>query len=116
MWCGGDAGLNQHLFKVIPNGFSKWFVYYWTKYHLNDFIRIAADKATTMGHITREHLESAMVIIPNTKDISKLDNSLENTVNLIIEKRIESRALAELRDALLPKLMSGELDVSEVAV
>lgn len=36
--------------------------------------------------------------------------------NLIIENRIESRKLEKLRDELLPKLLSGEIDVSEVAV
>ena len=34
----------------------------------------------------------------------------------MIAKRIESRALAAMRDALLPKLMSGEIDVEKVKV
>lgn len=63
-WCGGECGLNQHLFKVSSTKYDKWFYYSWTQYHLNEFIAIAADKATTMGHIKREHLQSATVLVP----------------------------------------------------
>lgn len=55
-WCGGICGLNQHLFKVASNKYNKWFYYAWTKHHLDRFIAVAADKATTMGHIKRDEL------------------------------------------------------------
>ena len=67
-WCGGKCGLNQHLFKVTSKGFDKWFYYIWTKNHLNRFIAIAADMATTMGHIKRSELEKSLVLIPNETD------------------------------------------------
>lgn len=47
-WCGGECGLNQHLFKVTSSSYAPWFYYSWTKYYLAKFIAIAADKATTM--------------------------------------------------------------------
>ena len=56
IWCGGTCGLNQHLFKVTSDVYDKWFYYLWTAHHLARFIAIAADKATTMGHIKREEL------------------------------------------------------------
>lgn len=64
-WCGGVCGLNQHLFKVSSSKYDKWFYYAWTKHHLDRFIAVAADKATTMGHIKRDELAKAEVIIPN---------------------------------------------------
>ena len=60
-WTGGTGGLNQHLFKVSSQKYDKWFYYSWTKYYLEEFIAIAADKATTMGHITRRSLEKAKI-------------------------------------------------------
>nr|HDM58838.1 restriction endonuclease subunit S [Bacillota bacterium] len=53
IWCGGKGVLNQHLFKVSSKHYPKWFYYLWTSEHLDRFRRIAADKATTMGHIKR---------------------------------------------------------------
>ena len=79
IWCGGICGLNQHLFKVTSDKYPKWFVYYWTKYHLAKFIRIAKDKAVTMGHIKRGDLETSEVLIPNAKTLSKMDNVIEVT-------------------------------------
>ncbi|MFO0360933.1 MAG: restriction endonuclease subunit S, partial [Flavobacteriales bacterium] len=49
LWFGGQAVLNQHLFKVSSEEYPQWFYYFWTLYHLQEFKGIAEDKATTMG-------------------------------------------------------------------
>lgn len=113
-WCGGICGLNQHLFKVTSNKYDKWFYYVWTKHHLDRFIAVAADKATTMGHIKRDELSKAEVLIPNEADYKRIGALLQPIYDLIIANRIENKKLAETRDTLLPKLMSGEIDISEV--
>ena len=115
-WCGGKCGLNQHLFKVSSKSFDKWFYYIWTKYHLNRFIAIAADMATTMGHIKRSELEKSLVLIPNETDYVEIGNLLKPIYETIIINRIENQRLATLRDTLLPKLMNGEIDVSKVRI
>lgn len=116
LWCGGTCGLNQHLFKVTSNKYDKWFYYSWTNHHLQKFIAIAADMATTMGHIKREELEKAKVIIPPRSEYERIGSLLAPMFDLVISNRIENRRLASLRDELLPKLMSGELDVSELEI
>ena len=113
-WCGGDCGLNQHLFKVTSRKYDKWFYYAWTCHHLARFITMAADKATTMGHIKREALENAEVIIPDGDSYRQLGGLLTPLYEQIINNRVESRKLSLLRDALLPRLMSGELSVSDL--
>ena len=113
-WCGGICGLNQHLFKVTSNKYDKWFYYAWTKHHLDRFIAVAADKATTMGHIKRDELSKAEVLIPNEADYKRIGTLLQPIYDLIIANRIENKKLAETRDTLLPKLMTGEIDISEV--
>lgn len=113
-WCGGICGLNQHLFKVSSSKYDKWFYYAWTKHHLNRFIAVAADKATTMGHIKRDELAKAEVLIPNEADYNRIGALLQPIYDLIISNRIENKKLAETRDSLLPQLMSGKIDMSEV--
>lgn len=114
IWCGGTCGLNQHLFKVTSETYEKWFYYLWTEHHLERFIAIAADKATTMGHIKRGELAKAEVLIPSDEDYQKINSLMNPIFNLIVTNRIEVRKLAELRDELLPKLMSGKIDVSAI--
>ena len=110
IWCGGTCGLNQHLFKVTSDVYDKWFYYLWTAHHLARFIAIAADKATTMGHIKREELAKAEVLIPCEEDYTSFNSIMQPIFELIISNRIESRKLAALRDELLPKLMTGEIE------
>lgn len=113
VWCGGDCGLNQHLFKVTSKDYPKWFYYYWTKHHLQEFIHIAKDKAVTMGHIKRGHLEEAMVAIPDNDSMEKAHELFEPILSKMISLRLEFSRLSTLRDTLLPRLMSGELEVPE---
>ena len=113
VWCGGDCGLNQHLFKVTSNDYPKWFYYYWTKHHLQEFIHIAKGKAVTMGHIKRGHLEEALVAIPDNDSMGKAHELFEPILSKMISLRLESSRLSLLRDTLLPRLMSGELEVPE---
>lgn len=116
LWCGDVCGLNQHLFKVTSSTYDKWFYYVWTKYHLQKFAAIAADMATTMGHIKREELAKAEVLVPPRPIYERIGGLMKPLYNLIISNRIENRHLAKLRDEILPKLLSGELDVSNLDI
>lgn len=116
LWCGGTCGLNQHLFKVTSSKYDKWFYYAWTNHHLDKFAAIAAGMATTMGHIKREELAKAEVLIPSKADYDRIGGLLAPLYDLVIANRIENRKLAAFRDELLPQLMSGQIDVSEVSL
>ena len=115
-WTGGKCGLNQHLFNVNSSHFEKWFYYSWTKYYLNKFISIASDKATTMGHIKREDLTKAEVLIPSVNDYTSIGNEVSPLYELLISNRIQNRQLELLRDNLLPKIVTGQLDLSDLKI
>ncbi len=109
IWSGGKCGLNQHLFKVTSSNYPLWFAYLWTRMHLNNFIRISKDKAVTMGHIKRVDLERAEISIPTDDTMQKLDKIFTPIFDSCVTIRVENRKLSQIRDSLLPKLMSGEL-------
>ena len=115
-WAAGDAGLNQHLFKVTSEDYPSWLYYMWTKHHLRRFIAMAKDRATTMGHIKRSALQESEVLIPPNEMLSELTSVMQPMIDEMIALKIQSRKLGELRDALLPKLMSGDVDVSHVDI
>lgn len=114
IWSGGKCGLNQHLFKVTSDECPLWFVFHWTNHYMSSFREIAGDKATTMGHICRNHLEESMVICPDNETFQ----IMECVLGPIFEERKhlikEVQVLQKIRDELLPKLMSGEIDVSNL--
>ena len=113
-WAGGDAGLNQHLFKVTSDRYPSWLYYLWTKHHMDRFIMLAKDRATTMGHIKRSALAESEVLIPPVEQLEVLTRRMQPIVDELVVNKIQSRNLADLRDVLLPKLMSGGIDISNV--
>ena len=112
-WVGGKGALNQHLFKVEGKEHPLWFVAGWVHQHMPEFCAIAENKATTMGHIKKEHLSQAQCIGPGQKVLKKLEVCIAQLINRQIFVQQESRALAELRDTLLPKLLSAEISVEQ---
>lgn len=110
-WFGGKGALNQHLFKVTSSQFPAWFCYQWVRHHLPEFRAIAASKATTMGHIQRRHLQDAKVVVPPDDVLEAANAQLGSLHDLHEQLMLESRKLAEMRDYLLPKLLSGEVRV-----
>ena len=110
IWVFGRGALNQHLFKVTSN-YPKWFYYYWILEHLSEYRRIAKGKATTMGHIQRHHLTNSLVSIPSSSVLKKMNKVLDPILKKMIQNNVESRNLKQIRDLLLPKLMSGKIRV-----
>jgi type I restriction enzyme S subunit len=113
IWCGGDGALNQHLFKVTSKTYGKWFFYQWVNHHLPDFQEIAQGKATTMGHIQRHHLSEAKVLIPPPSLLAAMDSAFTALLDRAFGLRSQSKDLGSIRDALLPKLISGELRIPD---
>ena len=116
VWCGGRAALNQHLFKVTSKEYPKWFYLRRIEDNLADFQDIAADKATTMGHIKREHLRATKCVVPCSSLLSAADDTFEDVLLQQISLNLQSLSLAVQRDALLPKLVSGEVRVGKAEI
>ena len=112
LWTGGSGALNQHLFKVTSEKFPKWFYYYWIQRYLSEFRDIAADKATTMGHIQRRHLHDALTIVPGTSVLKAMNRSMQPLMDRSLAFKLGSRSAADQRDKLLPMLVTGKIQVN----
>ena len=113
LWGLGRGALNQHIFKVTSNnGFPKSFFYYQLLEYVDHFRRIAEAKKTTMGHITKDHLEQSQIVVPPTTDLpNQLDEILSPIMDKIVSLSSERIYLTHLRDSLLPMLMNGQVTV-----
>lgn len=115
VWTLGEGALNQHLFKVWSDEFPQWFYGQWVHHHMPEFQLIAASKATTMGHIQRGHLSSATTVCPQDGAMEVMSSVMQPLWDRMIHNELESRTLAETRDYLLPRLMSGAVHVAPKA-
>lgn len=112
-WFRPEAIVNQHIFKVIPRpDYPTWLVWHAIAGQLEYFRSVAADKATTMGHIQRRHLDES-VSIPSRDSVATHDAEMTGLWDRALLAQQENLTLAATRDALLPALMSGALRVRD---
>jgi type I restriction enzyme S subunit len=116
LWSGGRGLLNQHIFKVIaPKASQKRFVYYLLQYLRPVLVEIARNKQTTgLGHVTIADMKRLLVCLPSKEVLAAFDQNVAAFFDRAFANTLESRTLATLRDKLLPKLLSGEVQVSEL--
>ena len=70
--------------------------------------------ATTVIHIGKKDFDAFEILLPSEDVLNQFDEITTPMVEQIVNNRLENKRLSNLRDALLPKLMSGELDVSDI--
>ena len=94
---------------------SQSFLFY-TMFHLKQQIDIYNGQGTVFGAINQQELKKIEVVIPEQSLINEFEEIVSPMDSIIQNISLENKNLGELRDALLPKLMSGEIDVSGVEI
>lgn len=109
IWTGGKAGLNQHIFKVVPKMEAKYYVFMQLSSYIINFIQMAEARKTTMGHITTDHLKQSRIVIPPVNICNSFNKEVEMLYKKIISNDEQNKELISLRDFLLPMLMNGQV-------
>lgn len=110
LWARGRGALNQHIFKVTSKKYPKSFYYFHLCHYVGHFVKIAMSRKTTMGHITRDHLEQSQIACPPSPELTfELEKIISPIFRRIISLRSENALLIAHRDWLLPMLMNGQV-------
>lgn len=115
IWGNTEAWLNQRVCifdNKRPKG--KAFVLFTIKPLLFQIERTQV--ATTVIHIGKKDYDAFEFILPDADTLDQFDSITAPMIDQIVNNCLENKRLAEMRDALLPRLMSGELDVSDLAL
>lgn len=116
VWSMGDAILNQHTFRVVSKYEAPAFTFFLLKYLKPQFTHIASNKQTTgLGHVTVKDLKR-LQFCTDRQAIKDFNDLTMPIFEMIYSNCKESQGLSMLRDALLPKLMSGEIDISSLGI
>lgn len=117
LWTGGKAWLNQHIFAVRPNGKrSKPYMHVLLKFLKPEFAELARNKQTTgLGHVTKADMQRMMVCAASPEVHKAFDHLIEPIFKQALGLQMETRTLSQTRDLLLPRLISGELRVGDLA-
>lgn len=111
IWRGNEGYLNQRvcMFKSNKDYLHDYFIYEIIKPYMNlmEFSKVG----TTLIHLGKGDIDNMKIVIPK-RDILKLFYKIIDPIySKLIEVANENRILTDLRDTLLPKLMSGEIRV-----
>ena len=115
IWGNEEAWLNQRVCifeNKRPKG--KAFVLYTIKPLLN--VIEQTQVATTVIHIGKKDYDAFDIQLPDDKTLNRFDEITAPMIDQIVNNRLANKRLSNLRDILLPKLMSGELDASDIDI
>lgn len=124
--CIGTAGLvtltaqesqtNQQINSIIPKeGYSPYYIYLLME-TLSVIINNLGQSGSTIVNLNKAQFGKIAVVIPSIEIMKSFDEIVSPMFESILLNQEENIKLAELRDSLLPRLMSGELDVSELDI
>ena len=105
-----DTCANQSVVGIIPNEkLSKSFVFLWVKNKINKII--LNETGGAQPHINKNDINETEIIIPDSESIDYVKNNIDPLFDKISKNCFQIQTLNQLRDTLLPKLMSGEVRV-----
>ena len=124
--CIGTAGLvallpepsqtNQQINSIVPKtNYSPYYIYVMMN-TMAETINKLGQAGSTIVNLNKTQFGKMEVMIPSLSVMADFDEIVEPMFNAILSNQIENIRLSDLRDSLLPKLMSGELDVSDLEI
>lgn len=110
-----DSCANQSVIGIIPNNIElNNYIYLSILNTINDLILKQTGGA--QQHINKNDVETHELIIPNDKLLKEFDERTKSIFKEISITCFENKRLEQLRDALLPKLMNGEIDLDNIEI
>lgn len=107
--------INEHVFRLQSNDeISQFYLYLWLDQPIitNEIINLNSNSA--QPGINQTDVKSLPILVPDFEIMTKFENIISPMMNQIFDNALEINKLSKLRDILLPKLMSGEINVSKI--
>ncbi|MBA6134683.1 restriction endonuclease subunit S [Pseudomonas juntendi] len=111
------CGINEHVFRIrLKEPFSQAFLYYWLwSDAVMHELKHRGGKAAIPG-INQSDVKELKLLVPNEQVLIGFDELCSPLIDKIFSNSKQSRTLTQLRDTLLPRLISGQLRLPEVEV
>jgi len=112
-----ECYLNEHVFKLDFNnkGYNAFCYFYFKTDYVMNYLNAQGGKAAIPG-INRQDIENLLIYSPENEFVQKFGKIVLPYIRQILFNCKESRRLAELRDTLLPRLMSGDINLSDMEI
>ena len=117
IYCFADCGCSTDVLCFVPNK-SEYSAFLYCALYSDKFFdyMVAGSKGTKMPRGDKQQIMMYPICIPSTEYVEQFSKIVAPMLETVYINRLEANDLAILRDTLLPKLMKGEIDVSEVKI
>lgn len=115
IYCQSDCGCSTDVLCFTPKS-SNLSAYLFSTLYADRFFdfMVAGSKGTKMPRGDKQQIMTYTVHVPSDTELNEFNKLAKPMLAQIESNRLENISLSALRDGLLPKLMSGEIDVSEI--
>ncbi|EWM54508.1 restriction endonuclease subunit S, partial [Ruminococcus flavefaciens] len=111
-----DSQTNQQINSIIPKErFSSYYIFLLMQ-TFSEKINRLGQSGSTIVNLNKAQFGLMEALVPSISDMNDFDTIVKPLFEQILANQYENQRLASLRDTLLPKLMNGEIDVSEVRI
>ena len=110
-----DCCIGRGLAAIHSKSNHQSFILY-TMFSLKKQLDVFNGEGTVFGSINRNSLNDMPILIPSNDVLDEFERIVAPMVLIIRNNYDESCRLQDIRDTLLPRLMSGELDVSDLDI
>ena len=117
LYCYSDCGCSSDVLCFVPCK-NNWSAFLYCKLYADKFFSymVSGAKGTKMPRGDKQQIMMYPICIPENEYLNRFNNIVSEMLETVNTNRTENKALTGIRDTLLPKLMSGEIDVSEIAL
>jgi len=112
IWKGPKSGLNQRVCKFEGKEPLYSDIYLWNVVRKPLYKLEKSKTGTTVIHLGKKDIDQIKIAVPDKDSLRKFNEILEPFYQEMIKREQENKKLEEMRDVLLPKLMSGEIRVN----
>ena len=111
VYCHEDCGCSTDVLCFVPM-YPKYSAYIYSTLYADKFFdfMVAGSKGTKMPRGDKQQIMTYPIILPSNQELESFNSLVLPILAQIQNNRIENKRLALLRDTLLPKLMSGEIE------
>ena len=115
VYCEGNCGCSTDVLCFTPSQ-PRYSPYLFSTLYADKFFAfmVAGSKGTKMPRGDKQQIMTYPVVLPSEEELAGFNTIASPLLKQIYSNRAENKRLSILRDTLLPKLMSGEIDVSAV--
>ena len=112
IYLGSKGCMAQNVVALRPTSISPLYLYQYLQYIRADLV--AYNIGSVQPSIKVTHIIKHPIFVPDSTILDKFEDTAKAITNQLYANHRENESLKELRDTLLPRLMSGELDVSNI--